>query len=265
MKRLNSIFFILFLLLITGGFAAIAQNTYGLQLVGWSIAGFSFFSLLGGLSAYTNSRYPKLLSFEYFTLAVLFAIAAMRIFLIRFPYVELIFSATGIVLVLIYLKHIADNFRVLKSQNKKLFLTISLLYASIVLYSMALVINPFSNFVSEIAGFLGLITLLLALVFKVSIKSIIVKDKEVGLTKYLSLLPNRSYLLLSLFLLFTIYTAASLFDFIPEIQSSTMPKGYYELVKEAENGKDIEVNGRYRYQEYRERMENFNRKQGFND
>lgn len=265
MKKLNSIFFILFLLLITGGFASIAQNTYGIQLLGWSVAGFAFFSLLGGLSVFTNSRYPKILSLEYFTLAVLFAIASMRIFLIRFPYVELIFSATGIVLVLIYLKHIANNFKVLKNQNKQLFLTISLLYTTIVLYSIALVINHFSNLIAEIAGFLGLITLLLALLFKVRIKSIIVKDKEVSLTKYLSLLPNRSYLLLSLFLLFTIYTAASLFNFIPEIQSSTMPKGYYELVKEAENGTDIAVDGRYRYQEYRERMENFNRKQGFND
>jgi hypothetical protein len=265
MKKLNSIFFLLFLLLITGGFAAIAQNAYGMQLLGWSIAGFSFFSLLGGISAFTNPRFPKLLSFEYFTLTILFAIAAMRIFLVRFPYVELIFSGTGIVLVIIYLKYIANNFNALKDENKQLFLTLSLLYASIAMYSMALVLNPFSNFISEIAGFLGLITLILAVLSKVNIKSIVVKDKEISLTKYLSLLPNRSYLLLSLFLLFTIYSAARVFDFIPEIQSSTMPKGYYELVKEAESGKDIPLDGRYKYQEYRARMENFNRKQGIND
>ena len=106
---------------------------------------------------------------------------------------------------------------------------------------------------------------ILALLTKFRIKSIIVKEKEVSLTKYLAVIPNRSFLLLSLFLLFTIYTAARVINFIPEIQSSTMPKGYYELVKEAENGKDIPLDGRYKYQEYRARIENFNRKQGIND
>ena len=175
------------------------------------------------------------------------------------------FSSTGIILILIYLRYISYNFGTLKNQNKPLFLTLSLLYLSIATFTLAIVLNPISNFFSELAGFMGLVTFILALLSKFRIKSIIIKDKEVGLTKYLSTLPNRSYLLLSLFLLFTIYTAATLFNFIPDIQSSTMPKGYYELVKEAENGKDIAVNGRYRYQEYRERMENFNRKQGFDD
>ena len=265
MKKLNSIFFILFLLLITGGFASIAQNSYGMQLLAWSVAGFAFFSLIGGLSAVSNNRYPKILALEYLSLTILFAIVSMRIFLIRFPYVEWVFSSTGIILIIIYLSYISNNSTKLKTQNKPLFLTTSLLYLSIITYTLALALNPISNFYSEIAGVLGLITFILAVISKFRIKSIIVKDKEISLTKYLTLLPNRAYLLLALFLLFTIYTTASLLDFIPEVQSSTMPNGYYKLVKEEENGTDIPVDGRFRYQDYRIKMENFNRKQGFSD
>ena len=74
MKKLNSIFFLLFLLLITGGFAAIAQNSYGMQLMGWSVAGIAFFSLIGGLSTIGSNQHPKILSLEYLTLTILFAI-----------------------------------------------------------------------------------------------------------------------------------------------------------------------------------------------
>jgi len=60
----------------------------------------------------------------------------------------------------------------------------------------------------------------------------------------------------------TIYTSASLFDLIPELQASNMPKGYYELVKEAENEGGLTTDGKYRYQLYREHMDKFMKNQG---
>jgi hypothetical protein len=262
MKKLNSAYFILFLLVITGGFAAIARNSYGIEILGWSVVGFSFFSLVGGISALLSTRDPKLLAAEYFTLTVLFAIVAMRIFLIHFPYVELIFSITGAVIIVIYILQILNAYRSINAENHLYSTSLILLYSSIAIYALALVVNPTSIFISEILGLIGFAIFIGSFISTRRIKTIIVRDKEMKWTKYLSIQPNRAVLLISLFVMFTLYSGGNYFKVIPEIQSSSMPNGYYQLVKEAESGKDIPANGQYRYELYREHMEKFAKNQG---
>ena len=262
MKKLNSIFFILFLLLITGGFAAIAQNVYGITLLGWGLAGFAIFSLLGGVLVVFSSRYPQLLAYEYFLLTLLFAIIALRTFLIHFSYVELIFSMTGIGLVVIYIFRILSAVKTLWKTNQPLAASLILLYSSVAIYSLAMLMEPFSIIFAQIIGLIAFLTFLFSLLSVLRVKAIILREKEVKWTRYLAVQPNRAVLLMSFFLLITFYTTANYFNIVPDIQSSKMPKGYYKLAKEAENGTDIAKNGKFRYQDYRERLESFTNKQG---
>lgn len=262
MKKLNSFFFILYLLLITGGFAAIAQNSYGITILGWSTAAFAFLCSLGAIFSSTKSNIPRISIFEYIAIAIIFAIASLRVFLIHFIYVEVIFSIAATILVLVYLFYIVRINKTLKNDNRQLFISLALFYSSIAIFTLSLTLNPVSNYYSEIAGFVGFSIFILAVLSTFRIKSITSKGSEISITKYLSIQPNRATLLLSLYLLLTVYSAATLFKIIPGIQSSKMPKGYYELVKNAENGVELPEDGQYKYQLFKERMEVFMEKQG---
>jgi len=262
MKKLNSFFFILYLLLITGGFAAIAQNSYGITILGWSTAAFAFLCSLGAIFSSTKSNIPRISILEYVALAIIFAIASLRVFLIHFVYVEVIFSMAATMLAIVYLRYIIHIYNTLKNENRQLFVSLALFYACITIFTLSLALNPISNFFSQIAGFIGVITFIMAVLSAFRIKSITAKGSEISITKYLSIQANSAMLLLSLYLLLTVYSATTLFNIIPGIHSSKMPKGYYELVKSAENGTDLQEDGKYTYQLYKERMEHFMKKQG---
>jgi hypothetical protein len=264
MKKLNSIFFLLFLLLITGGFAAIARNAYGVQLLGWSTVGFAFFCLIGLFLSLNKSEIDKPSVLEFNTLTLNLTNSSMRVFLYHFVYVELIFSSAGIVLILVYGWHTFNSYKTVRSNNAPLFMSMALFYTCIGIFTLSLVLNPISASIAEITGFIGFITFILAVLSTLRIKAISVKNGEISITKYLAIQPNRATLLLSLFLLFSLYTGANMFNIVPDIQSSTMPQGYYELVREAENGMDKAADGKYRYQVYREHMEKFMQNQGLN-
>lgn len=265
MKKLNSIFFLLFLLLITGSFAAIAKNSYGMDIIAWTTVGFAFFSLTGGISTLLNNRQPKLLAVEYFILSIIFAIVAMRAFLIYFPYVEILFSGASLGLIIIYIIHIVTAKKEINPGNKPLFITVNLFYASIALYAFAMLLNPMNRSISEIIGAAGFIIILLSFIYSRTIKSITIKGKEVNWSRFMTTRKNKSVLLSSLFILFTLYAITNTLKIIPEIQSSRLPKGYYELVKEAENGSDVAKNGKFRYQEFRQQMEKFAEDQGIKE
>ena len=68
---------------------------------------------------------------------------------------------------------------------------------------------------------------------------------------------DRVFLLLSLFIIFSLYYGLSGSGILPKLYSDKFPQAYYELVNNAETGKEKPVNGKYKYEEFRKMYDQF--------
>jgi hypothetical protein len=78
---------------------------------------------------------------------------------------------------------------------------------------------------------------------------------------------DRFYLLLTLFILFTLYVGLTGAGVLPRLYSDNYPQAYYKLVNEAETGKEKPTDGRYRYENFKTAYDQFvekNMKSGSN-
>src|SRR4029077_3061648 len=62
---------------------------------------------------------------------------------------------------------------------------------------------------------------------------------------------DRLYLLLSLFIIFSLYLGLSASGILPKLYSNKFPQAYFELVNNAETGKEKPVGGEFKYQEFK--------------
>lgn len=63
--------------------------------------------------------------------------------------------------------------------------------------------------------------------------------------------------LLSLFVLFSAYMAFTKVNLIPKLYSDEFPQSYFELVNQAETGKEVPVNGKFKHELFKENYETF--------
>jgi uncharacterized membrane protein len=89
MSKYNTTYYLLILLLVTGAFASMAQNGYGIQMMGIVAAAFGFVFLIQFVQVLMKkgTNEPRLLT-ELFSLIVISTILSMRVFYIYFHYVS---------------------------------------------------------------------------------------------------------------------------------------------------------------------------------
>jgi hypothetical protein len=258
MKGYNTLYYLLFVVLIMGAFASIAQNSYGQALMG----GVAFaFSLLFGIqlmeSLARSKRRNSYASLELFCLFVLSAIFGLRVFYINFSYVEVLFAATCLALALIYSRKMFRNFMEYNGRSSKLSLLVLLFYLVIILYFLSLgSITMLSQF-SLAAGLAAFIFLVLLVVGALLTRNTTVEGENTSLLNVLSRKRDNAILILSLFMLFTCYRAFTASGLIPRIYSAEYPQAYFELVNKAESGKEKPVDGKYKYQEFKNYYDQF--------
>ena len=64
-------------------------------------------------------------------------------------------------------------------------------------------------------------------------------------------------MLLSIFMLFSLYIGLNKVNLIPAIYSDEYPRAYFELVNRAESGEEELVDGRYQHDRFQEEYEKF--------
>jgi len=64
-------------------------------------------------------------------------------------------------------------------------------------------------------------------------------------------------LLISLFFIFFLYYGFTGIGTLPRIYSDEYPQAYFELVNNAETGKEAPVNGKYKHEEFKEKYDRF--------
>lgn len=258
MKSYNTIYFLLFVLLIMGAFASMAQNSYGLTLLG--VVAVSF-GLLFLYQFYKSLQHPDrkgfLLQAELLALFVLSILFALRTFHIYLPFSELLLAIAGLVLIFVYAKKMLQRYAVLKTKNMKL-ARLSLLYhLSLILFILSLVFAPFLPHFYAYLGIAAFALLAVFLLIGLSVPNYSLDGSDVSGLKLVAGLRDRSMILLSLFFIFSIYMGLNRIGVLPAMYSDEYPQAYFKLVNEAETGNENRKNSKVNHQEFKERYEDF--------
>jgi len=241
-----------------GAFASMAQNSYGTVILGLVSASFSILFFVQLISAFLlKNHLGKSRLLELACLFLIAAVLAMRVFYIRFPFIELIFGIAGLLLAIVYTQSMVKAYSLLKSESKRLTFVIVSFYSSIVLYLISMITVPFISSVSEPAGFIAFVLLILFGATGLLSKNIVTKGERISGIQLIARLKDNSTVLASLFLLFTLYMGFSKIGLIPPMYSNEFPQRYYELVNQAETGKEKPVNGKFKHEEFKEKYDRF--------
>ncbi len=241
-----------------GSFAAMAQNDYGVKILGGVALAFALLFAVQFILHFTRKDYDTNLdALESFSLVVIAVVLACRVYYIRFPYVEIIFGVAGTVLMITYGIKLAQAFKTLRSENVIFAYLIATFYGSIVFYAASMTVVPFVPVLAEPLGGLAFGLLIMFLVIAFVKQDFMVEGDKVSALAYVTRFKDRSIVLLSLFLLFTAYMGLTKVDLLPRMYSDEFPQAYFELVRQAESGDEKPIDGKFKHEEFKEMYDRF--------
>jgi ABC-type multidrug transport system fused ATPase/permease subunit len=258
MKSYNTVYYLLIVLLIMGAFASMAQNSYGMAIISGVcicfglIFLFQFFQSLG-VKEKTNNH----AALEFFILFLLALLFTLRSFQIYISFIEWIFAAAGLILALIYFQRMIFHAAQLKSKNKKLSNIVTVGYLSIVLFCLSMVMTTFAPLIARMIGVVAIMLLIAFMAAGLLGRRFLIDGESQSAFSRITGFRDRFYLLLSLFIIFALYFGLSGPGILPKMYSNKYPQAYFEMVNQAETGREKPVNGQYRYQAFKTNYDQF--------
>ena len=261
MKSYNTLYYLLFVLLVMGAFASMAQNSYGLKILGGVSIAFGlvflyqFFEKLGKKAGRDTND-----SFELISLSILAFVFALRIFHVYFPFIEILFEAAGLLLIWVYLQKLISSYRKYNLKNMRLAILLSVYYLSIICFITSLVLAPFVLQFSAYIGGLAIVLLTGFILGSILTGEIILEGESLVALSLIARARDKSIILVSLFVLLACYIGFNRIGILPELYSDEYPQAYYEMVNKAESGKELPVNGTFRHEEFKAHYNQFIKK-----
>lgn len=248
------------MLLIMGAFAAMAQNQYGLVILGLVAGSFSVLFLFQLMELYAGvTKMPRqfMLSGELISLIILSAVLCMRIFYVRFPLVEELYGVSGVVLGCIYVIKVVGDLKDKHFEKSAYRFMMIMIHSSIVMYITSMILVPFFPRYSEPFGIAGFILFIGFFVIAIVVRQIINNDENIPIIQYLTRIKDRSIVLIAIFMIFTAYMGLTKIGLVPKMYTDEYPKAYFELVNRAESSNEKSVNGEYKHEEFKEMYDKF--------
>jgi hypothetical protein len=258
MKKYNSIFFLLFILLVMGAFASMAQNSYGMKIMGAVAFIFGFIFLIELITSLRKKENLDVYSvLELAGLFILSVIFGLRVFYIHFSYIEVIFAAVAIMLAVIYLRKMIIRFRHFNYRNRTIAQLVLAFHLSVILFLVSLALLPFYPTYSTVVGALALVLLIVFFIIGISKKNLLVDGEKISAFVMVRQLKDHSIIIVFLFLLFSFYLVFNRLNLLPGIYSDEFPRAYYKLVNDASSKKEKPVDGKYKHEEFMEKYRQF--------
>lgn len=258
MNRYNLYYYLLFVLVIFGAFASMAQNDYGIDILGG--AAFAFGVIFGLQLLYEwrkKTTKDWVMIAELTGIALISVILGMRVFYLRFPFVEMFFGIAGLMVIVSYAIRIKRTWTSLHVKNNNMAVLVVLFLGSIVCYFASMTLVPFIPLIAEPLGAIGFLLLIVFGVGGLWKNQLLVEGERLTAFVYVSKVRDRSIVLASLFVLFTAYMGLTKIEFIPKMYSNEFPQRYFELVQQAATGKEKSIDGRYRHEIFKEKFDQF--------
>jgi hypothetical protein len=241
-----------------GGFAAMAQNDYGISIIGFVSVTFGLLFIIQLVQTlFSKDPAPLLNSVELGCLAVLSLLLSFRVFYIHFALVEWIFGAVGFLLIFVYFHQWLEVHRGLKGKSVVLSWIIVLFYFSIVTYIASMITVPFFQSLAEPLGIAAFVLLILFTAGSFLNRNLILDGERVSAFSFVARLKNQSVVVTSLFLLFTLYSGLTRIEFLPKMYSDEFPQSYFLLIDRAEKGIEKPVKGKHKHEGFKEKYDQF--------
>jgi hypothetical protein len=257
MNRYNTIYYLLILLLMTGAFASMAQNGYGIKLMGAVAAVFSLLFLVQVFEYVQEGKTKPFPLIELVSLAILAGIISLRVFYIHFPYAELLYGLAGFSLFVVYAIKLGTIFPQIREENRFLSWMVLLFFGSLSLFVLSLTITPFFPWLAEPAGMAAFALILIFTAASLAKKEVLYHGENVNALKIATRAEPRAVMLLSIFMLFSLYIGLNKVNLIPAIYSDEYPRAYFDLVSQAETGNEEPVDGQYQHDRFQEEYQKF--------
>jgi hypothetical protein len=258
MKKYSSLYYLLFILLVMGAFASMAQNSYGLNIIGAVAFIFGIVFLIEIISLLRLGKEVNVSHFVEPACLVLISIfMGFRIFYIYFPYVEWLFGAATIVLIITYFIGMITRFRYYQNKNRFLAMLVIVFHLSIIFFLSSLVLILFTPFIAEVTGAAAMVLLICFVAAGFLRKQVLVDGNNLSAFKMVSKYKGHSVMLATLILLFSLYFGLNRIGVLPAVYSDKYPKAYFELVEQAATNKEKPINGKYKYQEFMQKYNQF--------
>lgn len=258
MKKYNPIYFLLFIVLIMGAFASMAQNSYGIKLIGGVAFVFAVVFIVEFISLVLNKEKKDVFTFaEPICLFILSFILGLRVYFIQFFYIEWVYTAAAVLLVLIYGKKMILRYSELKTKNSLLATLVLIFHLCIMLFLFSLAMVPFAPKIATIAGvgaFVLLLVFIAAWIFK---NNFLVDGENISFFSMVTNFKDHSIIIVCLFLLFSFYFGLNGIGILPDIYSDEFPGAYYDLVNKTSSTKEKPVDGKYKYEALMEQYQQF--------
>ena len=206
MKKNNPIYFLLFILLVMGAFASMAQNSYGLKIMGGVALVFGLVFISEFISCLRKKDKKDVYTLiEPVCLFILSFIFGLRVFYIHFPFIEWLFGVAGVLLVLVYIRKMILRFRDFQPKNNFLAMLALVFHWSIILFFISLVMVPFAPRIAEVAGIVAFVLLLVFIVAGLLKRKLLVEGENISAFGMIRKFKDYSIIIVSLVLMFSFY------------------------------------------------------------
>lgn len=254
-------------LIVLGLFAIMAQNGYGFTLMGVSYFGLALL-YIARISWKVTEDFSGIEKkdivgiSEFFLLASMFTIFGLRAFYINIPFIGLIYIALCGLLLVVYFIIASGMFYATKNENPGLARNVIIFFSSILLFILSLGFRIINPSLSALIGTFGILASLPFFIELMRRKKYYHSGKSITLLQFIVVSGNKAGMLFLFFIFSAIYLGLSDFRILPGIENAEKPWIYIELRTQAESGKEKPVNGKYKYQTYKEAMDKFLQRHG---
>ncbi len=237
MKKFVTYYYLLFVLLIMGTFASMAQNDYGNVILGCVAFAFALLFIIQFSATFSSNSQNYLNQIELFALSLIAVILGLRVFYIHFQWVEGIYGLAGISLIGVQFGKILNQTKSYKARNKILIFLTVLFRLSLIFYLVSMTVVPFAPVFTEPSGEIAFALLLIFILVAFLNKDLMSNRENISPIQLVNQLKDHSLVLLVLFALFTAYMGLTKIGAAPTMYSDELPQAYFELVKQGDAGK----------------------------
>jgi hypothetical protein len=233
MRNFTTIYYLLFVIIIMGAFASMAQNNYGIRLLA-VVAG--LFAVLFFYQAYSQvkKKFPVVELVESLALALVCVLLVFRLSFLYFSGIEWVFLALNLILAALYLRKTWVAYRAYVTMGKTTRWYMAMIPASVSLFFLALalygILPTLSTFVWGL-GFFGILMYLLAGFF---MRPVIYEGEKLQPLNALWKRKDRALVLVGLFFLFSLYAGLTRAGILPFLYSNAYPQAYFRMLNDAE-------------------------------
>jgi len=263
MKKYNTLYYFLFVVLILGAFASMAQYSYGLIICGIACLGFTGAFLVEAFREAQRSGLPARRRLNVISLLIFAAIAfiyLLRNFSFDFPLSGVIMTCLLTILLVTTLLHAVVYIRKAAQLGWQTVLPLSLYNIVSIVFILFLLLGPIfppyeNTFAMTGVAFFGVFVVLV--VFLRMSGTDADDEESSGPWNYLRQLPGKSVLLMATGLLLGVLNLLISNRIFPPLYRGTTPDGYEHLVSEG-----AVESGALKAQEFKDQYEKFIERQG---